>query len=565
MSKPPSAPLDFLERRRGVLAVLVVAAVIRLDDLSAWWLNPDEGIYYSILTRADFDGFWHEVTVNAHPPLYYLLLRGVGLLTHDFLWFRMLSVLAGLAAVAGVWAVARRLAGDGTRGTVAGFLAALLLAFAPGAVELSQVMRPYMLQLALLSWALFFFVRWGRTPLDRDLVAYMVLLSLALLTHYSAALALGVFVLATVADGRQRGVGTPEWRRLAAAHVVPFVLMAVLYVLHLRPLAASAIADEALDGWLSYYMIDAPADVWWSFLGFQHLVAPPWLRGPTAILLLAAVALSLHGAARRVTVVAGGALLVAIAVAATGLYPFGATRHSAWVLAFTVPAIGWLGGFLLDTPAGGRSWIRIAAPLALVALGGPVGSALGMARAPWAPTDRVLRQDDLASVVDVLDPASGPELLVMSGQTYYLLLPFYPGEREEAVFSADSSAFHFPYGRRRALVSQAWNFSAREIAPPESDEAPSGEAGVPPASDPVHAPRGDFAAFLRLAGREFPELDVAGAETAVLLVGGWRPTFVDEIRRLGEGGSFLRSSRNVPGLHVFVLDGQALASAVGLR
>lgn len=109
----------------------------------------------------------------------------------------------------------------------------------------------------------------------------------------------------------------------------------------------------------------------------------------------------------------------------------------------------------------------------------------------------VIRLDDLVSVVDILDPASCPELLVMS--------------------------------------------------------------------DPVHAPRGDFTAFLRLADREFPELDVVGVESAVLLVGGWRPTFVGETRRLAEGESFLRSSRNVPGLDVFVLDGQALASARGLR
>lgn len=542
----PSTPLDFLERHRGVLALLVAAAAVRLADLSAWWLNPDEGIYYSILTRADFDGFWHEVAANAHPPFYYLLLRGVGVLTNDFLWFRLLSVIAGLAAVAAAWAVARRLAEGGTRGTVAGFLAALLLAFAPGAVELSQVMRPYMLQLALLSWALFFFLRWGRTTASPDLVAYLVLLCLALLTHYGTALALGVFVIATVADGRARGFATPEWRRLAAAHMVPFGVVAALYVLHLRPLAASAIADEALDGWLSYYMIDAPTDVWWSFLGFQHLVAHPWLRGPAAVFLLAAVALSLYAAERRVALFAGGSLLLAIAVAAAGLYPFGATRHSVWALAFTVPALGWVGAFLLDGPPGGRPGLRIVVPLIVIALGGPVGSALGNSRAPWAPTDRVLRQDDLARLVDALDPASGPELLVMSAQTYYLLLPFYPDERERAVFSADSSAFHFPYGRRRVLVSQAWDFSAR-------------------ASGSTEATPGDFADFLRLADREFPELDVAGRADLGLVVGGWRPTFVDEIRRLGERGSFIRSWRNVPGLYTFELDGGRLAATLGLR
>ena len=534
------------------MGLLVVATVVRSTDLSGWWLNPDEGIYYSILTRADFGGFWEEVTANAHPPLYYLLLRGLGLFTWDFLWLRAFSVLCGVAAVAAMWAAGRKLAGGGLPGEVAGLTAGLVLALAPGAVELSQVMRPYMLQLALLSWALVFFLRYGDSGAPGDLAAHVSLLSLALLTHYSSALALGVF-LGGVALGALETYGeesVPEidraggrrpwlagrWRRRAAGYAVPLVVLLALYVFHMRPLATSDLADEALGGWLSFYMIRSPEDVWRSFLGFQHLVATPWFRGPSALLLLTALVLAGTRRHRRLVVLTGGSLLVAVVGAAAGLYPFGSTRHSAWLLVFAVPALGWLASWLLDADTIRERSLRLALPLLLLLLGGPVGDGLGATRVPWAPTDRVLRQDDLARMIDVLDPGSEPELLVMSAQTFYLLVPFYPVQREAATFSADSAAFHFPYGARRILVGSAWDFTV----------------GGPPVSDTGQS-RG-FVSFLRSAARSFPILGLTRRDRATLLVGGWRPAFVDDVGTLPQ----VTPTRGTPGLQAFRVDAAAL-------
>ncbi|MDH3423925.1 MAG: hypothetical protein OEN00_13100, partial [Gemmatimonadota bacterium] len=56
---------------------------LRLTGLSEYWVNPDEGIYYSTLTRVSSREFWAEVMANAHPPAFYVLLRGLGALTWD--------------------------------------------------------------------------------------------------------------------------------------------------------------------------------------------------------------------------------------------------------------------------------------------------------------------------------------------------------------------------------------------------------------------------------------------------------------------------------------------------
>ena len=94
-----------LERYGGAGALTLVALgfVLRARGLSEYWLNPDEGIYYSSLTAGSFGDFWAEVLANAHPPLYYLLLRGVGLLTWDFVWLRGTSLLFGTAAIWLFW------------------------------------------------------------------------------------------------------------------------------------------------------------------------------------------------------------------------------------------------------------------------------------------------------------------------------------------------------------------------------------------------------------------------------------------------------------------------------
>lgn len=572
---PASSPLDFLARHRALVAVLAAAAVMRLAGIGDWWLNPDEGIYYSILTRAEFGDFWLEVSDNAHPPLYYLLLRAIAVLTWDFLWFRLVSVVCGVLAVAGVWAAAAQLsrtapaAGDRSSGgasrsavhaSVAGLVAGMILAFAPGAVELSQVMRPYMMLVALISWALFFLLRTldggvdrGAAATDRDLVAYLSLGCLALLTHYSAVFAFAVFGLLVLHDGIARGFTRPAWRRLALAHAVPATVLAGLWLLHLRVLSGSTLADEALDGWLRFYMIETPGDVWWSILGFQRLVALPWLRAPMALALVAAIGIAAATREARVAIVGGAPFLLAVGAAALGAYPLGATRHSAWLMAFAVPVVGWFVASLLDVEWGAEARARLAVLALPLLFGGPLGSLVGVQHAPWAPSDQVLLQEDLGEALAILDPSAQPELIVVSEQTFYLLMPFWPRERETAVFSPDGSAFHFAWGGRRVLASDAWDFTLRA------------EADTPG----VHTVDGVFAVhlgrFLDNASNAFPELGLAAQDDALVVAGGWRPAFVGQLRLLDEQSPVIRTRHEVPGLYAFVVGLEPLGVALGIR
>lgn len=131
----------------------------------------------------------------------------------------------------------------------------------------------------------------------------------------------------------------------------------------------------------------------------------------------------------------------------------------------------------------------------------------------------------------------------MSAQTFYLLTPFYAADREAATYSTDSTAFHFPYGRRHVVVSTAWNFLISDPAAPEP----------PPA---------DLKLFLATADEFFPDLAVTERDRAMILVGGWRTPFVDRLEAASSRHPFIRSVLHVPGLYAFDVDPREMTEAL---
>ncbi len=150
--KVPAAPVavaaaDIPERawQISVVAILLIAAVLRLYDLNLVPLHHDEGVNGNFLVRLVREGAYQYDPANYHgPTLYYFsavipwitqLLFGAaardnyGMTTFTI---RLIPALFGIATIALVFMLRRRL---GTIGTLA---AALMLAVSPGAVYLSR-------------------------------------------------------------------------------------------------------------------------------------------------------------------------------------------------------------------------------------------------------------------------------------------------------------------------------------------------------------------------------------------------------------------------------------------
>ena len=541
-----AARTHWLERHGWTAALLLVALgfAIRLRGLSEYWLNPDEGIYYSTLTSASFGQFWAEVVENAHPPAFYLLLRGVGLLTWDFVWLRVPSLLFGTAAIWMFWLVGRELGGKGRAGVLTGLVAAGLVAFSADAIAFSQVLRPYMLLLALLSAALFYLLRYRSKPTDRTLMLYVVFVSLAMLSHYSAALAFGVFLVVVVYYHSAEEVDARSWKRLAAAQAIPAVLLGVLYLQHLRRALGSGLMDQAFrqGGWLNDWLVASPADAWHSFVTFHNLYLPTDFQGRAALLLLAAIVASALSRDRLVWVLAGGALAVALLASFLGVYPFGPSRHNAWLLVFTLPAVAWLVGRIIE-----RGRLAVLAAVGVVApallFGGAMERSLGAYPLRGnAAEERAIRRRDLASlVVEQLDPAAEPRIILMSFQTYNLLMPLYAADRQNVTASSDVYLFSFSYGSRNVVVSGQWDWLGLD----------------------------DVRQVVQSLPMRLPEVAPDPPGRVLLVAGGWGSSIFGSTSELEERGAIVESAvvlgsdplgRPLLRLVAFVLDREALVA-----
>jgi hypothetical protein len=532
---------DGLAARYGpaaAVAVVALALTLRLPGMFGWWVNPDEGIYLAVITQESFRLFLAEAFATAHPPLYFLVLRVMAWIGTDLLWLRSLALACGCAAVWALVLVGRDLAGDGARGWMTGLTAGLLLAVSPVAIALSQVVRPYMLLVLLLALTLHFLLRYMQRPSDSVLVLHAVCASSAVLLHYSAALALGVIVGIVVVDGLGRGFARPEWRKLIGAQALPAAIVALLYVTQMRALMSSDVAEFSVETWLSGYLIDTPRDAWLSLVGVHAALVGSLASVPATFLTL--IAIGAAAARRRFDILAAvaGALLIATACAALRLYPFGAGRHSAWLLPFVAPGIAWIAASAIRSS-------RREAVLATVLVGGLLlRTRLGADDVEPPQPEHVLRNEHVAAL-EALDANRPPRLVVMSVETYRLLLPLYSTDRQQSRTSADGSATSFRWGERDVIVLPGLDLSVRR--------------------DQMGRPNHLWTGTRRAAAELGVELPRNG-EPVLVLAGDWRQSVFD-LAELARQEGLSGETTIVPGLVAIALDlgayGRALERSGG--
>lgn len=142
-----------------VLAITMLAAWARLDQLGSWGFWRDEAQCIFIAQKSFPSGIVHALLHEAHPPLYYSLQHAwIGLVGWSEFRIRLLSAVLGIATVPALFIIGRRFFG-----TWAGLGAALFGALAPLHVAVSQTARMYSLLalLALLSMG-FLYEAWQR-------------------------------------------------------------------------------------------------------------------------------------------------------------------------------------------------------------------------------------------------------------------------------------------------------------------------------------------------------------------------------------------------------------------
>lgn len=178
----------------ALAAVVFIGAVLRLTYAANGGLWRDEAHTIDVVSLPGLrDVVAFLVDHEAHPPLFYTLLRWWRLITPagDFPWL-VPSLIAGVAVMLATWWFARS-----ARSPATGLIAALFVSLSPSGIEADGMVRPYALLRLLLLLAAFFLWRATETYRPRALTGWAALCVAALYLHNWALLpVLGMMVVA---------------------------------------------------------------------------------------------------------------------------------------------------------------------------------------------------------------------------------------------------------------------------------------------------------------------------------------------------------------------------------
>ena len=223
----------------------------------------------------EYDGYWHvwiaqqdrwfnfirEYRADAHPPLYYLLLRACLWLGRTPLVYRAISLLAGAASV---WMLGRT-ALKALRSPVWAALAALAYGLSLPVILTSNEVRGYMLSSFFIQISFYYFldlVGKQQPPSLRPRVIFGVMTVLACLTEYYALLYLGaVMLFALSLPIVRRG---SQWPRALLREIATFAAILVIPVAeYISHLGAQSVAYDHLP---DYYFQPGSAESAIAFL-----------------------------------------------------------------------------------------------------------------------------------------------------------------------------------------------------------------------------------------------------------------------------------------------------------
>ena len=339
------------------------ALLARLYEARAYFFNPDEALHTLLASQSSLNLAYRAALTNAHPPLLILVLYCWRSLGHSELMLRMPSVLAGTACC---WLAFLWLKQVADRSTA--FLGLLLFSFAPALIELSAEVRQYALLLFFMSACLYLSERAIRGNSVGAMILFSLSLCGALLTHYSSlifAFTLGVYMLVRLYPYGERLRLVAIW---GAGQVVALALTAYFLVSHVARLRENGMARGIAETWLRKSIFHAGENHVATFVLAQTLRVFTYTlsHGVGGALTLLAFLVGLFSLLRNkkrspesrpapleVALLFGLPFVVNCAAALAGLYPYGATRHNAFLAIFGLS--GACFGMSRWKPA--RAWI----------------------------------------------------------------------------------------------------------------------------------------------------------------------------------------------------------------
>lgn len=459
---------SWIETHCDFVAIVIVAIglIARLKAASGTFLNPDEAFHFFIANRPSWALAYKASLTTAHPPLLIFVLYWWRNLGTSELMLRLPSVLAGSGFC---WIFFQWLKGIFEK-TIA-LTGLIFVALLPPMVSLSAQVRQYELMLLFLMSAVYLLERGFAEDSWWRILVSSICLDLAILTHYSALLfaaALATYAVLRMVRFRSSAKVAFSW---VAGQVGGLGLAIFLYVTHISKIKAMPIAAQAFELWLhrSYFhpghMQPWVFAVARSFSVFQFMMGQLVVGDTSGLLFIAGVIFlgrSFRPQKQGPDAFQIRALLILPFVlnccaALAGIYPYGGTRHSAFLVISVVTGIS-IG---LTKIMGPRPLPAIASAVLMVVLCYAFRTAYGI-DLPRADQSRTQMKKAIGFVRERI-PASEPILVDYETgiELGYYLCEQRPISYEKSTLTLD--VFHCGIHRLISTSPEIWSFGSPSL------------------------------------------------------------------------------------------------------
>lgn len=455
-----------------VAGLILVAGMVRVYYAAACHLNPDEAMHWSAAADRSWSGAYAASRNQAHPPLLILATHawlGLGLGSSE-LMLRTPSLLLGLLSLG--LAYRWMYVAAGPLAAVAGLS---FLVVSPAMIATATELRQAAWLLAFAFAALLAAETVVRRHTLLGVLGLSLALSGALLSHYSAVwivIALGLYV--PLCLWRTTATARP-WIAWGLGQLLVAGVGFWSYFIHAARWAPTVFgpspagAPPSGAARFSYVAPLLPTPERNDLIGFVvpqvvqlwEYLCGHWLPATVALaaITLAAARAIYDGRWRRGHGQFPLLLVLAFVVAAgaglSSLYPFGGSRHSAYLLPFAAAAVGMASATLLNQRP------RLGLVLLILIL------------PPWLAGTRPandperLGQERMQAALDFVDAQPRDEVLFVDFQTHNLLQYYWRARQPRTVGRLGGAMHDWRFGSRRVVATTwgVWGFNDNNLGP----------------------------------------------------------------------------------------------------
>jgi hypothetical protein len=330
----------YLKSTEGLTALALITFVIcgiwvRISGLSEWYWSPDDALHIAMSKgNTALQVMQNVIKEDTHPPLYYLILHYMLLISDNILFLRSSSLIPSLCLIPLSYFM-----GKLAIGRAAGIYIAFVAAFSTATLLASVGLRQYSLFLCMVCGALCCMFYYNRTGKWQALAGYGIIMLIALYTHFTS-----VIVIA--------GMGTvwffymllhKKYQHLIywmAIHVVLILASLILYYYFIMPQwMGQAMYRQAALAYMFRtefpgYTILPYFDAIKGFIFYTSFINFVWVILGTFILFC--IGIQQLWINKKFMILSLFLLLIAINICLTlmELYPFQGARHSLYLWPF---------------------------------------------------------------------------------------------------------------------------------------------------------------------------------------------------------------------------------------